>query len=394
MEHMCRWCNALHWLHERLADSSMSNPVFTSCCAHGQVRLDPLPDPPNTLMQLYSGDSADCREFRENIRQYNAAFAFTSLGVKQDHAVNRGVGPYVFRIHGELCHRAGALLPQTGQAPTYAQLYIHDPRAALDVRNRRNENVREATMQALHDTLTQSHYYAHLYKHAYEVLSEHRDTSDVTIHLRCKPSQDRRRYNLPTVDEIAVVLPGDGTQPVDSRDIILRLRWPDGPLQRISDGHVSYACLHYVLLFPHGEDGWHWDMRLYQPDNDNPRRVSQIMYCAYRIFPRRGSFNTILRGGRLFQQYMVDMWASAEQNRLNWLRCNQNTIRASLYSGLEDALGGADRDMDLRELGRRFILPSSYTGGPRYMQQCLQDSLALARFFRKIDLFITVTCNP
>lgn len=28
------------------------------------------------------------------------------------------------------------------------------------------------------------------------------------------------------------------------------------------------------------------------------------------------------------------------------------------------------------------------------MQQCLQDSLALARFHRKIDLFITMTCNP
>lgn len=54
----------------------------------------------------------------------------------------------------------------------------------------------------------------------------------------------------------------------------------------------------------------------------------------------------------------------------------------------------ADRQVDLNELGRRFILPSSYTGGPRYMQQCLQDSLALARFYRKIDLFITVTCNP
>lgn len=28
------------------------------------------------------------------------------------------------------------------------------------------------------------------------------------------------------------------------------------------------------------------------------------------------------------------------------------------------------------------------------MKQCLQDSLALARYYRRIDLFITVTCNP
>lgn len=50
--------------------------------------------------------------------------------------------------------------------------------------------------------------------------------------------------------------------------------------------------------------------------------------------------------------------------------------------------------MDLNDVGQRFILPSSYTGGPRYMKQCLQDSLALACYYKSIDLFITVTCNP
>lgn len=204
---------------------------------------------------------------------------------------------------------------------------------------------------------------------------------------------------------------------MDSRDIILRLRGPDGPLQRISDGHVAYSSLHYVLLFPHGEDGGHWDLHMHQLDKEKSNRITQVRHCAYRIHTRNTEFNTVLRGGRLFQQYVVDMWAWADQNRLNFLRSNQSKIRASLYSGLEDAVGTGDRDIDLNELGRRFILPSSYTGGsrtpalcssafeiyiltssftggPRYMQQCLQDSLALARVFRKIDLFITVTCNP
>ncbi|KZP24540.1 hypothetical protein FIBSPDRAFT_929756 [Athelia psychrophila] len=394
MDIPCVHCGALHWIDERLADSSLRTPKFGSCCAHGQVQLEPLQDPPYPLQQLFLGLTPQSREFLENIRQYNAAFAFTSLGVVQDHAVNAGIGPYIFRIHGELCHRAGALLPQPGQMPSYAQLYIHDPQAALQYRSNRNGNVRADTMQILQGVISDSHYYAHLYKHAFEVLQEHGEVPDVHIRLRCAPNQDRRRYNLPTADEVAVILPGDGSQPTDSRDIILRLRWPDGPLQRISDGHPAYASLHYVLLFPHGEDGWHWELRMHDPEKEQPRRLSQIRHCAYRIHPRAHEFNIILRGGRLFQQYMVDMWASADQNRLNFLRSNQSKIRASLYSGLEDAVGAADRDINLAELGRRFILPSSYTGGPRYMQQCLQDSLALARFYRKIDLFITVTCNP
>lgn len=394
MDQPCLHCGALHWIDERLTASSVASPAFSSCCGNGQVRLEPLQDPPDALRQLFLSDTPESREFLENIRQYNAAFAFTSLGVKQDLAINTGFGPYIFRIHGELCHRAGSLLPTPGQTPSYAQLYIHDPRAALEHRTRRNSNLRADTMQIIQDVLTASHHYAHVYKHAHEILQEHVDVPDVAIRLRCAPNQDRRRYNMPTVDEIAVVVPGDGSQPMESRDIILRLRSPDCPLQRISDGHVAYTSLHYVILFPYGEDGWHWDLEMHQPERGTPRRVSQVRHCAYRMFTRATEFNIILRGGRLFQQYMVDMWASADQNRLNYLRSNQRRIRASLYSGLDDAVAAADRDLDLHELGRRFILPSSYTGGPRYMQQCLQDSLALARYFRKIDLFITVTCNP
>jgi hypothetical protein len=48
----------------------------------------------------------------------------------------------------------------------------------------------------------------------------------------------------------------------------------------------------------------------------------------------------------------------------------------------------------MSELGQCFILPSSYTGGARYMHQLLQDSLALARYFGSPDYFLTVTINP
>ncbi|KIJ06155.1 hypothetical protein PAXINDRAFT_27502, partial [Paxillus involutus ATCC 200175] len=39
------------------------------------------------------------------------------------------------------------------------------------------------------------------------------------------------------------------------------------------------------------------------------------------------------------------------------------------------------------------ILPSSHSGSPRYMQQLLQDSLAICRDCRKPDLFLTMTAN-
>jgi hypothetical protein len=40
------------------------------------------------------------------------------------------------------------------------------------------------------------------------------------------------------------------------------------------------------------------------------------------------------------------------------------------------------------------ILPSSFVGGPRYMQNLFQDAMSIVRVFGKPDFFITVTCNP
>lgn len=45
-------------------------------------------------------------------------------------------------------------------------------------------------------------------------------------------------------------------------------------------------------------------------------------------------------------------------------------------------------------MGIRVILPASFTGGPRYMQQRKQDAMVYVRNFGRPDLFIKMTCNP
>lgn len=391
MDIECSHCGALHWFDEKLTDSSARSPQFGSCCNSGQVRLPALEEPPPMLRDLFVNNTPQSREFRENIWKYNRAFAFTSLSVKEDHSVNRGRGEPVFRIQGELCHRSGPLTPTPGHRPTYAQLYIFEPRAALEHRVSQNQDLRRDTMQVIQDVLLRHHQYAPVYQHAHNVLREYNPNDDVSIRLRVDPSVDRRRYNLPTADEVAVILPGDGetSQP---RDIVLHRR--DGALRTISDLHPAYAPLQYVLLFPRGENGWHPDLTQYQPDREQPKRLTQTRYVAYRLQTRKNEFSTILRGGRLLQRYLVDMYAMVEQSRLRFLRLNQPLLRASLYSGLEDAMTHGDEDLDLGGIGQRFILPSSHIGSPRHMQQRFQDSLAIARYYKKVDVFCTMTCNP
>ena len=81
-----------------------------------------------------------------------------------------------------------------------------------------------------------------------------------------------------------------------------------------------------------------------------------------------------------------------DQNKLSWIRTHQSNLRADLYNGLADSL--LAQDFDAQEVGRRIILPSSYTGGDRFMQQLYQDSMAIVRHFGRPTLFITFTANP
>lgn len=51
-------------------------------------------------------------------------------------------------------------------------------------------------------------------------------------------------------------------------------------------------------------------------------------------------------------------------------------------------------DVDAERIGRRIILPSSYTGGDCYIQQQYQNAMAINRHLIKPSLFITMIANP
>jgi hypothetical protein len=280
MDVCCPHCDALHWVGECTTSSTSARPEFQMCCAHRKVSLAPLSVPPTPLCDLFINDTNAAKEFRENIAQYNAALAFTSLGVNIDHSIV-GHGPPVFRIHGELTHLSGSLLPERGQPASYAQLYVYDPQAAYRCRVTRNDNLSLSTLVSLQHVLRVHHKYSHIYRHAHEVLQQY-DSPTCYMKLCVLPQNDSRRYNTPTVDEVAVVLPGDNAIKGDYCNIILHLRpeYYDGHhlrLRRINEGHPAYVPLHYVLLFPCGESGWYQGMRV----PNNPRPITLLQYTAF-----------------------------------------------------------------------------------------------------------------
>ncbi|KAK3815334.1 MAG: hypothetical protein J3Q66DRAFT_344374 [Benniella sp.] len=126
MDRTCPHCQAQLWLEERLVASSSLNPKFSICYGQGAVRLTPLSVPPDGLRELFKGRTSNSKRFLANTRSFNSAFAFVSLGCKVDNKFPGYRGPPTFRIHGELYHRIGSLIPPSNQDPVFSQIYFYD----------------------------------------------------------------------------------------------------------------------------------------------------------------------------------------------------------------------------------------------------------------------------
>jgi hypothetical protein len=97
--------------------------------------------------------------------------------------------------------------------------------------------------------------YVEMFKMARDMMATEGAPMDLKLRLIASRTKDARLYNVPTADEVIALMVGDGSEAVDKRDVVLVQQV--GPFQHISELHVGYMALHYPLLFPYGEDGWH-----------------------------------------------------------------------------------------------------------------------------------------
>ena len=198
-------------------------------------------------------------------------------------------------------------------------------------------------MQSLQTMLLNIYLYANHLKYAYKVLKQYPDTADANICLCVMPEQDEWHYNIPSLDEVTVILPGDSTAS-QRWDIIFCFCTDDHFFIQIDDGHPAYTPLYYILLFPNGDHGWHHDLLHWPVPGSVPKPgwkalcISQTQHFSFCLYMHDGEYLTIHWGGHLFQQYIVDMWASVDQTWLAFLRFNQGQLCTTLYSGFKDWL--------------------------------------------------------
>lgn len=207
------------------------------CCKDGKVVL-PQPNPlPEALKTLYCTNL----EFVKNIRKYNQAFAFTSLGVKVDERLASATnGVYTFRINGMLSHRIGGLLPVGDNLPKFAQIYFTGDQEQPALRNQHFGNVLDQQLLAnIQQVLIQHNPYVQLLRQAREVAAE---SPCLSLKIQSTGNLDNRRYNLPTTEEVAAIIV-DQEPDRQCRDLIIHLK--DGRLQRIKETCQVHIFLNY-----------------------------------------------------------------------------------------------------------------------------------------------------
>ena len=122
MDVICKFCGAKKW----------KNETASLCCNSGKVELTPYPSPPVFIKNLLTENSTEAKLFRENSRSFNNALALSSIRVNEKKFSN-GYNPSVI-FEGKVQQLYGPLLPENGEDPKFAQLYIHDPSTQHTIR--------------------------------------------------------------------------------------------------------------------------------------------------------------------------------------------------------------------------------------------------------------------
>jgi hypothetical protein len=235
--------------------------MYTNCCKNRKIKIPPYKDPPEFLSQLINDrKSAESKYFLQRIRQYNSLFAFTSMGANIIKDINKGEGPYIFCINGQIHHRIGSLLPEQGQPPQYAELYIFDTKNKIENRIKalHKEDPQETGMDPnivyeLKNMLDKYNLLVKIFRHARDLLEEHNGI-DISICILDAEKKDPIQYEMPHTKDLAMLIVGDLKLEKYQRDIIVSTK--NKGLLRITIFHPAYMALQYPLLFPYGERGF------------------------------------------------------------------------------------------------------------------------------------------
>ena len=399
MDRHCIDCGALMFPWE-ISKKKGDDYTFSLCCSYGTIKLEPFKDPPSKLKGLFLNQGKTERQFRENIRGYNGLVSMASkniTGAMTNFGCTRG--PNIFKMSGQMYHLTPShIFPDSTQQPKFSQIYVYDEINEIANRVRHANDKRQIhtdTLKIIQQELKGVNFLVQQFMSAADVFKANPEKPLKMVFKSKGSAGAKKKYMRPDISDVVVIAPGEQTEP---RDVVLYRYKNDHPTKndttRIDENHVMYDPAAFPIILPYGDYGFSFDRELYK---ENKRKLTAMEFYRYHLQVRDHSFNTLQRAGRLGQEYLCDQYSKIEASRLKFLRNNQDQLRVELYSGLQDAIAKAKSEKsgesEETKLGQMIVLPSSYTGSPRWMYSHYLDALAIARKYQKFTLFITMTGN-
>lgn len=347
------------------------------CCGSGAYNVQKLA---SLTEEFYSHPS-----FVSRPRAYNNLFAFSALGVSHGYQHQDGIS--LLKIQGRIYHRVFDLAYT--DSVNNLGLYIHDAAERENLAAQRSLD--KEVITCIRFFLESKNPFIKLFRK----LHEH--TSD-QAHIKFQQTTDSTDSNLlrdsAPGKEVAAIISTE-TEAFIPRCIAV---WKVGSKKphTVDIMHPCYESFQYPLLYPEGNAGW------YPNKLDNRQhKLSQVKYvrCLLLSEPR---FSQL---GRLSEEWLVDMYCRISEERLRFIENFQkiksnSALRSAPLQEVEMSIEIAQHIREDETIqGEGFVpgrvyLPSSFTGGPRYMKGKYSDAIAIVSRLGNPSFFLTFTCNP
>ena len=190
---------------------------------------------------------------------------------------------------------------------------------------------------------------------------------DVKFVLRPDKAQrgHKGQFNLPSTNEVAIIALNEITNFMD-----IEVHLKSGGVQYISEKSPHADPLHFVLLFPEGTHGWTEGLL-----QTNGQKLTLQLFYKYLLQCRKedeNHFNTILRSGRLMQEYACSAFYKIERDRLNYVEKDafqKNRVKVASRQNIIDAMNANEDTGKIDNgIGKHIVLPASHVGSPRWYQ--------------------------
>jgi len=387
--------------------------IYSKCCGRGSVKVELAKDSPVVLDYL-----TRYKDVKHYFRWINSRLSFSSTKAQHDEDLlrDKGAGLYTYRVHGQIQHllSRGLLIPE-GQdiekSVRNASGYVYD-NVSLTSGNEIPEKSRQIVYEALEEFrkwLKLFNPYVTMIPNQ-EVLKRSADPDiewvlrppgaennpmvrtpelDVVVQSRgvieqtmaVVPRPGDRTFDLPAVDELAMLRPH--RNPKGYREIYFRNRQvvtnPEAmqyEIYKISSGHRLYEPLHYVLARPFGETGYHYELGL------SGRKYAQYVVNE-REWEKGQEHNvTLLNSGRLFHEFLVDMYCRVVESTMRWIAINQVKLRSETYKEIQHVISIMNENREsAKRIGRYVVLPANVQGSPRYMKRQYRKAMRAVLFY-------------